>query len=89
MRSLEPRIGALEARHRGMREPLLILRRIVSPGSLDLYPSGTLPAPPHLPAVDRLPGESWEDFGERLGGMVAHLPAGTVVTVATCDDAKP
>ena len=66
MRSLEPRITALEASHENMREPLLILRRIVSPGSLDAYPMDTLPAPPHLPAVDCLPGESWEDFGERL-----------------------
>ena len=89
MRSLEPRITALEGRHGNMREPLLILHRAVTPGSLDLYPSGTLPAPPHLPAVDRLQGESWDDFGARLGGMVAHLPAGTVVTVATRDDAKP
>ena len=85
MRHVEPRIGALEARHRGMREPLLILRRFVTPGCLDMYPSGTLPAPPHLPAVDCLPGESWEDFRERLGGMVAHLPAGTVVQVMSRD----
>ena len=49
MRSLEPRITALEARHVGI-EPLLILRRIVSPGYLDACPTGTLPAPPHLPA---------------------------------------
>ncbi len=83
MRSLEPRITALEASHGNMREPLLILRRAVTPGSLDLYPSGTLPAPPHLPAVDRLQGESWDDFGARLGGMVAHLPAGTVVRVTS------
>lgn len=85
MRSLEPRITALEASHGNMREPLLILRRIVSPGFLDLYPSGTLPAPPHLPAVDRLPGESWEDFSARLGGMIAHLPPGTVVQVTSRD----
>ncbi len=52
MRSLEPRITALEASRGNMREPLLILRRIVSPGSLDACPMGTLPAPPHLPAVD-------------------------------------
>ena len=84
MRSLEPRITALEARHVGI-EPLLILRRIVSPGSLDACPMGTLPAPPHLPAVDRLPGESWDDFGARLAGMVAHLPAGTVVRVTSRD----
>ncbi|MBP6252009.1 MAG: hypothetical protein KA387_04600 [Rubrivivax sp.] len=85
MRSLEPRITALEASHGNMREPLLILRRIVSPGSLDACPMGTLPAPPHLPAVDCLPGESWEDFGERLAGMVAHLPPGTVVQVTSRD----
>ena len=83
MRSLEPRITALEASHGNMRDPLLILRRAVTPGSLDLYPSGTLPTPPHLPAVDRLQGESWDDFGARLGGMVAHLPAGTVVRVTS------
>ena len=85
MRHLEPRIGALEARHRGMREPLLILRRIVSPGFLDACPMGTLPAPPHLPAVDCLPGESWEGFTARLGGMIAHLPPGTVVQVTSRD----
>ncbi len=85
MRHVEPRIGALEARHRGMREPLLILRRFVTPGCLDMYPSGTLPAPPHLPAVDRLPGESWEGFSARLGRMIAHLPAGTVVRVTSRD----
>ena len=85
MRHVEPRIGALEARHRGMREPLLILRRFVTPGCLDMYPSGTLPAPPHLPAVDRLPGESWEGFTARLGGMIAHLPPGTVVQVTSRD----
>ena len=89
MRSLEPRITALEARHGNMTEPFLIILRAVAPGCLDLHPSGTRPAPPHLPAVDRLPGESWEDFGERLGGRVAHRPAGTVVTVATRDDARP
>lgn len=83
MRHLEPRITALEAWRGAMREPLLIVRRVVSPGYLDLYPSGTLPAPPHLPAVDCLPGESWEDFGARLGGMIAHLPAGTVVRVTS------
>lgn len=84
MRNVKLRITALE-RASPQREPLLILRRIVSPGSLDLYPSGTLPAPPHLPAVDRLRGESWEDFGARLGGMVAHLAPGTVVRVTSRD----
>ena len=82
MRNVELRITTLE-RASPQREPLLILRRAVTPGSLDLYPSGTLPAPPHLPAVDRLQGESWDDFGARLGGMVAHLPAGTVVRVTS------
>lgn len=85
MRSLEPRITALEGRHGNMREPLLILRRAVTPGYLDLYPSGTLPAPPHLPAVDCLPGETWEAFTARLGRMIAHLPPGTVVQVASRD----
>ena len=89
MRSLEPRITALEARHGNMTEPFLIILRAVAPGCLDLHPSGTRPAPPHLPAVDRLPGESWEDFGERLGGMVAPLPAGTELTVTTRGDAPP
>ena len=85
MRSLEPRITALEASHGNMREPLLILRRIVSPGYLDACPTGTLPAPPHLPAVDCLQGESWEDFSARLGRMIAHLPPGTVVQVTSRD----
>ena len=85
MRSLEPRITALEARHGNMTEPFLIILRAVAPGCLDLHPSGTRPAPPHLPAVDRLPGESWDDFGARLAGMVAHLPAGTVVRVTSRD----
>lgn len=84
MRSLELRITTLE-RASPQREPLLILRRIVSPGSLDACPTGTLPAPPHLPAVDRLPDESWEDFGARLAGMVAHLAPGTVVRVTSRD----
>ena len=85
MRSLEPRITALEARHGNMREPLLILRRIVSPGYLDACPTGTLPAPPHLPAVDCLPGETWEAFTARLGRMIAHLPPGTVVQALSRD----
>ena len=89
MRSFDARLSALESGHAGMREPLLIILRAVAPGCLDVHPRGTRPAPPHLPAVDRLPGEGWEDFRARLGAMVAHLPAGTVVTVATCDDAKP
>ena len=85
MRSLEPRITALEASHGNMREPLLVLRCIVAPGSLDACPTGTLPAPPHLPAVDCLQGESWEDFSARLGRMIAHLPPGTVVQVTSRD----
>ena len=58
MPALESRVTALE-RAGPAREPLLILRRIVTPGYLDVYPMGTLPAPPHLPAVDRLPGKIW------------------------------
>lgn len=84
MRNVELRITTLE-RASPQREPLLILRRFVTPGCLDTYPSGTLPAPPHLPAVDRLPGESWEGFTARLGGMIAHLPPGTVVQVTSRD----
>jgi hypothetical protein len=78
------RLDALEARHGGT-EPLLVLLRIVTPGFLDLFPSGTEPAPPWLPAVDRLPGESWDDFGDRLESMIAHLPAGTVVRAISRD----
>ena len=84
MRNVELRITTLE-RASPQREPLLILRRFVTPGCLDTYPSGTLPAPPHLPAVDRLPGESWEGFTARLGGMIAHLPPGTVVQALSRD----
>ena len=85
MRRLEPRIVALEARYGGMREPLLILRRIVGPGSLEACPIGTRPAPPHLPAVDMRPGESWDAFTDRLEGMIAHLPPRTVVRVVSRD----
>lgn len=73
------RLEALEARHGESVEPLLILRVFVRPGHLDEHPAGTLAAPPHLPAVDRLPGESREEFVGRLSGMIAHLPSGTVV----------
>lgn len=85
MPALDSRLTALE-RASPQREPLLILRLIVSPGYLDACPMGTLPAPPHLPAVDCLPGESWDAFGERLGAMIAQLPPGTVVRVKSRDE---
>ncbi|MFZ2652781.1 MAG: hypothetical protein WA210_21995 [Burkholderiaceae bacterium] len=79
---IERRLMALEARD-GENEQavLLIVRFIVTPGHLDAEPLGIEAAPPHLPAVDRLPGEGWNDFCERLSGMIAHQPAGTVVRV--------
>ena len=79
------RLAALEARHGVLLEPLLLIRRIVTPGQLDEYPTGTLAAPPYLPAVDRLPGESWNEFCHRLGGMIAPLPSGVVVQVISRD----
>lgn len=80
---IERRLLALEAREGGEHEPLLMLIRLVTPGHLDLYPLGTLAAPPWLPAVNRLEGESWDDFGDRLRGMIAHHPPGTVVQVVS------
>ena len=77
----ERRLAALEARHGAMRSPMLMLVRLVKAGYLDVFPSGTLAALPYLPAVDRLPGESWDAFGDRLEGMIAHLPSGVVMQV--------
>lgn len=82
MPALDSRITALE-RTEPKRSPRLILIRAVTPGHLDVYPSGTLPAPPYLPAVDRLPNEDWDAFAARLEGMISHLPAGKVVQVVS------
>lgn len=84
MPTIERRLDALE-RKSPQVEPLLIVRRLVTPGFLDVYPPGIASAPPHLPAVDRLPGESWDAFTDRLAGMIAHLPAGSVVQVVSRD----
>lgn len=81
-RTLERRLDVLEHAN-PQRGPLLVLWRVVEPGRLDKYPSGTQPAPPYLPAVDRLAGEDWERFTERLAGMVAHLPPSRVVRVVS------
>ncbi len=83
---VERRVSALEARDGGRPRLLLVVVRVVSPGNPDAEPAGINAAPPHFPAsVDRLPGEAWGAFTARLEGRLSHLPAGTVVRVATCN----
>ena len=80
---IERRLAALEARDTAGRDSLrLIIRRIVARGHLDAEPTGIEAEPPHFPeAVDCLPRERWHGFTARLLGMLAHLPATSVVRV--------
>ena len=77
------RIAALEDRYGEAQAPLLILVRLVCAGRRDEDPVGILAAPPHLPAMDRGPDESWDDLLARIHGMLAMLAPSTVV-VAIC-----
>ena len=79
MATIERRIDALESRIGGDADIRLILVRLVSPGKIGALPSGIRAAPPYLPVVDRLDGETWSAFSDRLGAMVARHSRGTVV----------
>ena len=75
------RLEALEAVGKNEGPALLIVRFFV-PLEGEADPVGINAAPPHFPQpVDRLPGESWEAFTDRLEGMLSHLPGGSVVCV--------
>ena len=83
---IKRRVQALEGRESGAAGLLLVVRSIVSLGNLDTEPAGIHAAPPHFPApVDRLPGEAWGAFTERLEGMLSHLPPGAGVRVVSRD----
>ena len=77
------RIDALEDRYGEARAPLLILVRLVRTGRRDEDPVGKHASPPHLPAMDRGPGESWEGLLVRIHDMLAMLAPSTLV-VAIC-----
>lgn len=77
------RIVALEDRYGDAQAPLLILVRLVTAGRRDEDPVGILAAPPHLPAVDCMPGESWKECRARIHGMLESMAPSTVV-VAFC-----
>ena len=80
--TVEKRLEALEARTESRDRPLLILRQIVAPG-VPFDPIGTTAHAPHLPELDRAPGEAWDAFVARLEATVAYLPSSTVVRVVT------
>jgi hypothetical protein len=54
----------------GRQRIRLIVVRYVDPRDPDRLPDGIEAAPPYLPAVDRRPGETWEDFVDRIGDML-------------------
>jgi hypothetical protein len=63
----------------------LIVVRIVDPKAPDRLPDGIKAKPPWLPAVDRNPGESWDEFVDRLGAMLPpdRSPNAPVVVVTS------
>ncbi len=80
--TIQRRIEALEADGNGNERPLLLIVRFIMPVEGEADPVGINAAPPHFPQpVDRLPGESWEAFTDRLECMLSHLPGGSVVRV--------
>jgi len=79
--TIQKRIELLEQRSPGAGGIRLIVHRIVSPEDPEREPDGILAAPPHLPARDREPGETWDAFIERVRALVDHLPVGEVVRV--------
>lgn len=80
--TIQRRIEALEADGNGNEQPMLLIVRFIMPVEGEADPVGIDAAPPHFPQpVDRLPGESWEAFTDRLEGRLSHLPRGSVVRV--------
>jgi hypothetical protein len=76
------RLEALEAAGNGTERPVLLIVRFLVSVEGEADPLGIDAAPPHFPEpVDRLPGESWDAFTDRLQGMLSHLPGGKVVRV--------
>ena len=74
------RVKALEGRGTGGAHPMLVIVSFVAPRGGRQDPVGIDAAPPHFPEpVDRLTGESWDAFTQRLEGMLSHLPGGSVV----------
>ena len=78
--TIQRRVEALEADGNGNEPPLLLIVRFIMPVEGEADPVGINAAPPHFPQpVDRLPGESWEVFTDRLEGMLSHAPSGSVI----------
>lgn len=80
--TIQRRIEALEVKGKDNERPVLLIVRFIMPVEGGVDPVGINAAPPHFPQpVDRLTGESWEAFTDRLEGMVSHLRGGSVVRV--------
>ena len=87
--TMHRRIDALEFAGNGKERPVLLIVRFVMPVEGEADPVGIDAAPPHFPQpVDRLPGESWEAFTDRLECMLSHLPGGSVVRVFSREASK-
>ena len=79
---IQRRIEALEADGNDNERFVLLILRFIVPADGEADPVGIHAAPPHFPQpVDRLPGESWEAFTDRLECMLSRLPGGSVVRV--------
>lgn len=82
MTNLDRRIACLEHGANGM-ERLVVYRRVFGTDGAECEPTG-IQKSLHLPAVDRLAGETRADFYSRVHAMAAHLPRDLVLSLKLC-----